>query len=86
MILISPTEALFMPDDPKELREEWEAEMRSKGFQVWDSYAPVCTRIRMVPADLAEQIASQRTRIKELEQELNQSATVPGPIQDGELA
>ena len=67
MILISHTEALFLPEDSKVLREEWASEMRSKGFQV---LGLVCTNmhpnLEEFASDLVEQIRLPSDRIKEL--------------------
>ena len=63
---ISPTEAVFLPGESAEV-QPWIDALRAQGFTLWDEYSSVCTRVRMVPADLAERIAELEAHIKAVE-------------------
>ena len=60
MIKLNAMEALFMPEDGRAEEDEWIAEMEAQGFVLWDTYAPVCRRVRFVPPDMAGMVRGKR--------------------------
>ena len=62
MFKINELEAVFLPEEQAEEMEDWIANMESQGFVVWDRYAPICIRIRMVPKEMVDEGKNKANR------------------------